>query len=180
MFPSVKKLEVPSYSQLKNLNNPLDSSGLTSLAMALACLHVPRKHPSKRFADELADCYKEKRLESFERYNVEKVTEDYGCDARFIHPANFLEVKDWLVQENPVIAYRPFTISGHAFCIVGFNEEGFVVYDPYYGELIPNFDTRYYDNSRTGKYPTYSYSLIYNLCCSEGQGFEVHFLSKQN
>ncbi|MGG6266984.1 C39 family peptidase [Leptolyngbya sp. AN03gr2] len=52
-----------------------------------------------------------------------------------------------------------FTPTGHIICIIGYNDKGFIVNDPY-GELMfsPNPEESCYDIYTTGAGLTYSYN----------------------
>jgi uncharacterized protein YvpB len=174
VVPIAKKLDAPYYNQLENLKNPSGSAGLTSLAMALTFLKAPRDRPTMRFADELYDYVEDNGLQNHDPYDLVKVAEAYKCKDVFSLKASFLQIKDWIVQGNPVLVHGYFTAFGHVVCIVGFDQKGFIVNDPY-GELVHSFDNRYYDLGRNGNGLTYSYNLMYELC---GPDVWAHFLSK--
>ncbi|MGV0024845.1 C39 family peptidase [Phormidesmis priestleyi] len=174
VVPSVKKLDVPYYSQLNNLHKPTGSSSLTSLAMALDFLGASRKRETGQFADELYEYCEKQGLSRHDPYDLAKVAEAYKCKDNFSVEANFLEIKDWLARGNPVVVHGYFTDFGHVVCIVGFNKKGFIVNDSW-GQLIHSFGNQSYDIGKNGNGLTYSYNLIYKLCCP---GFWVHFLSK--
>ncbi|MFM7450002.1 MAG: C39 family peptidase [Leptolyngbyaceae cyanobacterium] len=69
-----------------------------------------------------------------------------------------------------------FTPSGHVVAIAGYNEQGFIVNDPY-GELMYNPPHSYYNTYANGRGLTYSYNLIQQTCVT-GQEFWVHFISR--
>jgi hypothetical protein len=144
--------------------------------MCLAYLGASRKNPVKRFPDELQDYCDSNGLDRHAPDVLAKIVELYGCKDRFSTTASFEEVKEWLIQGNPVVVHGYFTSSGHVIAIIGYNATGFVVNDPY-GELMYNPDTSFYDTYSNGAGLTYSYGLIYNTCCTDNQ-FWVHFISR--
>ncbi|WNZ47532.1 C39 family peptidase [Leptolyngbya boryana CZ1] len=178
-FPQATRLAVPYLDQLDNSDNPYGTCNVTSLAMVLSYFRVPPRNPSIRFPDELDRYCTEKNLDRHEPATIAQVAEDYGCHDRFTQTASFEQVKEWLAQGNPAIVHGYFTPSGHIICIIGYNEKGFIVNDPY-GELMfdPNPELSHYDIYTTGAGLTYSYNLIYQTCCTDHQ-FWVHFISKR-
>ena len=177
IFPKAVKLSVPYYDQLDNSENPYGTCNVTSIAMCLAYLGAVRKHPEQRFPDELQDYCEVNGLDRHAPDVLAKVVEVYGCKDTFKTTASFEEVKEWLIQGNPVVVHGYFTASGHIVVFIGYNADGFIVNDPY-GELTYNGpgDSQY-DTYASGTGLTYSYRLIYDLCCGDNQ-FWVHFISK--
>ena len=56
--------------------------------------------------------------------------------------------------------------------LIGFDDEGFIVHDPY-GEWFPSG----YPTDFSGESLHYSYELIERTCSPDGQ-FSVHYISK--
>lgn len=175
-FPASVKLSVPYYDQLDNTENPYGTCNVTSLAMTLAYLGARRQYPEIRFADELDEYCDNHGLDRHEPTDMVKVMEAYGCKDIFTQNATIEEVKEWLIQGNPVVVHGYFTASGHIVCFIGYNSQGFVVNDPY-GEIMYSPDNSYYDIYSNGSGLTYSYSLISEVCCTNNE-FWVHFISK--
>lgn len=175
-FPPSVKLSVPYYDQLDNTENPYGTCNVTSLAMTLAYLGARRQHPDIRFADELNNYCEDHNLDRHEPTDMVKVVEAYGYKDNFRKTASFEGVKEWLVQGNPVVMHGYFTHSGHIVCGIGYNSQGFIVNDPY-GEIMYSPGNSYYDIYASGAGLTYSYNLIYDTCCTDGE-FWVHFISK--
>lgn len=176
IFPSAVKLSVPYYDQLDNSENPYGTCNVTTLAMCLAYLGAARKRPEMRFPDELSYYCEAHGLDRHEPADMAKVVEAYGFKDSFRKTASFEGVKEWLVQGNPAITHGYFTAEGHIVCLIGYNSKGFVVNDPY-GEIMYSSFHSYYDIYASGAGLTYSYNLIYNTCCTDGE-FWVHFISK--
>jgi uncharacterized protein YvpB len=103
---------------------------------------------------------------------------DYDCRDDFRTNATIGQVQDWLTEGNPAVTHGYFTSFGHIVVLVGFDETGFLVHDPY-GE----WTARGYDRNvpggqnLKGKYIHYSYQMIRALCIPDG-AFWVHFISK--
>jgi uncharacterized protein YvpB len=175
-FPISVKLSVPYYDQLDNSENPYGTCNVTSVAMTLAYLGARRKHPDIRFADELSHYCDDHGLDRHEATDLVKVVQAYGCKDNFRKTASFQSVKEWLIQGNPAIVHGYFTPTGHIICFIGYNMKGFVVNDPY-GEIMYSPSESYYNIYSSGAGLTYSYNMIYNTCCTDGE-FWVHFISK--
>ncbi len=144
--------------------------------MTLSYLRASRKHPEKGFPDELNEYCSAHGLDRHEPLDLVKVVEAYGCKDTFKQKTNFQEVKEWLIQGNPVVVHGYFTQSGHIVCFIGYNPQGFIVNDPY-GEIMYTPYHRYYDTYASGAGLTYSYNMITALCCGDGE-FWVHFITR--
>jgi uncharacterized protein YvpB len=175
-FPSAVKLSVPYYDQLDNSENPYGTCNVTCMAMVLEYLGARRQYPQIRFPDELSQYCDKQGLDRHEPLDLVKVVKAYGCKDNFSKTASFQRVKEWLIQGNPAVVHGYFTPTGHIICLIGYNSKGFVVNDPY-GEIMYSPYHSYYDIYASGAGLTYSYNLIYNTCCSDGE-FWVHFMSK--
>jgi len=134
-FPAATRLAVPYLDQLDNSDHPYGTCNVTSLAMVLSYFRVPPRNPTIRFPDELDRYCSDKNLDRHEPDALAQVAQAYGCDDRFSKTASFEQVKEWLIQGNPAIVHGYFTPGGHIICLIGYNETGFVVNDPY-GELM--------------------------------------------
>lgn len=178
-FPAAVKLTVPYYDQLDNSEEPYGTCNVTSIAMCLAYLGAARKEPGRRFADELHDYCESHGLDRHSPDALAKVVEAYGCKDVFSTTASFQRVKEWLIQGNPVVVHGYFTASGHIVTIIGYNNRGFIVNDPY-GELMYtsyNPSASYYDTYASGAGLCYSYNMMYQTCCG-GNQFWAHFISR--
>lgn len=171
-FPDRVKLGVPYKSQLDNSKNPYGSCNTTSIAMCLSYLGIQGSNPYKQFEDELQDWLEARGLSRHDPHHLAEAVEAYGCKDRFTTKATLDEIKEWLIQGNPVVIHGYFTSFGHIVCAIGYNSFGLIVNDPY-GEYWPNG----YDTSAPGAGLSYSYDLIYKTCMADGD-FWVHFISR--
>lgn len=170
--PASVKLDVPYQSQLDNLFNPTGSGNVTSLAMCLQFLGAPRQRDSGQFEDELYEYTETKGLNRQNPYDLAQVVAAYGCHDHFKENATIEEVQDWLSEGKPAVIHGFFTAFGHLIAIVGYDNEGFYVHDPY-GEWSPEG----YRTDGSGAYLHYSYQVIRTVCIPDGS-FWVHFISK--
>ncbi|PPT05760.1 hypothetical protein CKA32_002556 [Geitlerinema sp. FC II] len=170
--PNSVRLEVPYKSQLDNWYNPTGSCNVTSLAMCLEYLGASRRSHIGQLEDELYEYAIERGLSRHSPYDLAQIVRDYGCRDRFRTDATIEDAKDWLAEGNPLVIHGYFTSFGHIIVLVGYNDRGFIVHDPY-GEW---FEWGY-RTDLSGAYLTYSYDLIRRVCIPDGS-FWVHFISK--
>jgi uncharacterized protein YvpB len=178
LYPKPKpislSLDVPYKSQLDNWENPTGACNVTAMAMCLEYLRANRRSEYskyKQFEDELYRYALDRGYSRHSPYDLEKIVKDYNRNDRFTTSATFEEVKDWLADLNPAVAHGYFTSYGHIVVLVGYDDSGFIVHDPY-GEW---FSTGY-RTDLSGAYLHYSYRMIRRLCIPDGQ-FWVHFIS---
>jgi uncharacterized protein YvpB len=169
--PTVK-LDIPYRSQLDNAKNPGGSCNVTSIAMCLDFLKVPRRQKTGQYEDELYQYAIDKGYSRHNPWDLAQIVKDYGAQDRFTENGTIDGVKDWLASGNPAVIHGWFTSFGHIIVVAGCDSNGFIVHDPY-GEWFPSG----YDTTASGSYLHYSYQLIRNTCMDDGN-FWVHFISK--
>ncbi len=162
----------PYKPQLDNYYNPTGACNVTSMAMCLQFLGKPRRDNIGQFEDELYEYALNKGYNRWNPYDLVKIVIDYGAKDTFKENGTFEEIKDWLVDGNPTVIHGYFTSFGHIMPVVGYDETGLFVHDPY-GEWFASG----YDNNASGAYLHYSYDLIRRVCMADGN-FWVHFISK--
>ena len=166
------KLAVPYLSQLNNTENPTGSCNVTSVAMCLLWGGIAPQNKNTQLEDELYRYMENKGLSRHDPQDLATVVRNYGLKDRFTSKASFDAVKKHLTAGNPCITHGYFTDFGHIIVIVGYDDKGFLVHDPY-GEW---FSTGY-DTTVSGAYLHYSYGLIKRTCMHDGD-FWVHYVSK--
>lgn len=169
-------LNVPYASQTDNANNPGGSCNVTSMSMALRFFSIKQRRSGIQFEDELYEYMTNNGLSRHSPQDLKIVAEEYGLTDRFIPNASKQEIKDWLVSGRPVVVHGYFTAFGHICVIVGFDEKGWILHDPWgeypYGDLRNDGS-----NPSKGAYIRYSYGLMGNCCWSDG-GCWTHFLDR--
>ncbi len=170
--PASVRLPVPYKSQLDNWYNPTGSCNVTSLAMCLEYLKTPRRKTSGQYEDELYQYAINKGYSRHEPVDLAKIVRDYGRRDKFTRAGTIEGVKDWLAGGNPVVIHGYFTSFGHIIVLVGYDDNGFIVHDPY-GEWFPDG----YRTDLSGAYLHYSYRLIRRTCIPDGE-FWVHYISR--
>ena len=167
------RLNVPFKSQLDNFYNPHGSCNVTSIAMCLRYLGVPRyDNRYRQFEDEL---YRWCLDRGYSRHNPEhlaRVVRDYKRKDDFTYWGTIERCQNHLRGGNPCVIHGYFTSFGHIIVLVGFDANGFIVHDPY-GEW---FSTGY-RTDKSGAFLHYSYNLIRRTCIPDGQ-FWVHYISR--
>jgi Peptidase_C39 like family len=175
LYPLTVKWTVPYFNQLANAANPYGTCNVSSLAMALAYSGAAQKS-ADRFPDELNDYCVSQALDRHDPQALAQIARDYGMVDTFTTQATISQVKEWLVQGNVAVVHGYFTSEGHIICLIGFDETGFWVNDPY-GEWFPGGYDRNDDvNFTKGKGLHYSYEMIQQTCSTDD--FWVHFIEK--
>ncbi|MGF1493333.1 MAG: C39 family peptidase [Microcoleaceae cyanobacterium] len=176
--PNQVKLDVPYKSQRDNLNNPDGSCNVTSIAMCLAFLGVPQRRPEIQFEDELYEYALDNNLSRHSPGDLARIVEAYGAKDVLDLYATMDAVKSWLAAGNPVVTHGYFTTFGHIIAVVGYDEKGLIVHDPYGEWYSSGYDRNAPGQTDTkGKFLNYSYGLIKATCATDNQ-FWVHFISK--
>jgi hypothetical protein len=171
--PANVLLPVPYFTQLDNTQNPHGSCNVTSVAMCLSYFgHQSLSPTGEQLEDELYRYCSDNGLSRHSPTDLAKLVEIYGYKDDFQPDAKWGDVKAWLAAGKPCIAHGWFTRSGHIVTIVGYNEKGWIINDPY-GEW---FDWGY-DTSVSGKGLIYTYGMMKQICGSDGDLW-IHFMSK--
>lgn len=174
--PSIK-LNVPFLSQLDNVNNPYGTtSNVTSVAMCMAYFGQPIKNAQgKQLEDELFEACVNYKLDRHSPTDLQQLATIYGYQDTFQFDAKWDDVKRWLSLGKPCITHGWFTRTGHVVTIIGYNEKGWIVNDPY-GEWYSTG----YDNKASGAGLTYSYDMMRQLCGADGDLWIHYFDAKSS
>lgn len=173
-------LPVPHLSQRDNLENPDGACNVTSFAMVFGYFGITKRTNAAQFEDELYRYMEDNGLSRHSPIDLRNMARAYGLDARFDSKATIEQVKRHLSSGRPVVVHGYFTSFGHIIVIIGYDEKGFLVHDPYgewtsggYDRNDPN------GNNAKGKQLHYSYGLIERTCLTDDQ-FWVHFVDRAN
>jgi uncharacterized protein YvpB len=174
------KLDVPYRSQMNNAFNPTGACNVTAIAMALLYFGVSPRNPAKfpQFEDELYDYTQRNDLSRHNAADLVKLVEAYGCHDDFSSTASIKDVKDWIDNKKPAVIQGYFTAFGHIVTVVGYDNNGFIVHDPYGEWHSWGYDRNEASGNDTkGKSQNYSYALIESACMPDGNLW-AHFISR--
>lgn len=177
VYPPIRPQRVrldnfPYKAQTDNVYNPTGSCNVTSIAMCLTYYNAPRRRHYGQFEDELYEYALRRGYSRWSPYDLARIVKDYGAQDYFTQKGTLEDLKDWLAEGKPTVIHGYFTSFGHIMPVVGYDDYGLIVHDPF-GEW---FQTGY-RTDLSGAYLRYSYSLIQQTCMPDGD-FWVHFISK--
>jgi GH24 family phage-related lysozyme (muramidase)/uncharacterized protein YvpB len=177
--PSNKvRLPVPHLSQRDNLENPDGACNVTSFAMVFGYFGVTKRTNAAQFEDELYRYMENNGLSRHSPIDLRNMARAYGLDVRFDSKATIEQVKRHLSSGRPVVVHGYFTSFGHIIVIIGYDEKGFIVHDPYGEWTSSGYDRNDPNgNNAKGKQLHYSYGLIERTCLTDDQ-FWVHFTDR--
>ncbi|MEB3884708.1 C39 family peptidase [Lyngbya sp. CCY1209] len=162
----------PYFSQVDNWYNPTGACNVTSMAMCLSYYGASRRKSYGQFEDELYQYALDRGYSRHSPQDLAQIVRDYGCQDYFTANGSIDDIKAWLNEGKPTVIHGYFTSFGHIMPVVGYNQKGLIVHDPY-GEWFSGG----YRTDLSGAYLTYSYSLIRRVCMPDGD-FWVHFISR--
>ncbi|MBP0000165.1 MAG: C39 family peptidase [Cyanobacteria bacterium SID2] len=165
------KLDVPFLSQLDNENNPYGSCNVTCVSMCMAYFGHPTKNSSgQQLEDELYQFMLDRGLSRHSPQDLQKLLQLYGYQDDFQADAKWDEVKAWLRQGKPIITHGWFTSSGHIVVILGYNDRGWIINDPY-----GHWSRSGYDTYASGAGVVYSYADMRDVCGPDGDLW-IHYV----
>ncbi|OLP19476.1 hypothetical protein BST81_05240 [Leptolyngbya sp. 'hensonii'] len=168
------RLKVPYLSQLDNAYNPYEACNITAVAMCLTYLGLKPSQPQVQLEDELYKYCELRGLSRHDPRDLAHLIRTYGYQDDFQSRALWEEVKLWLVKGYPAIVHGYFTRFGHVVVIIGYDDRGWIVHDPY-GEWLETG----YDTNASGAGLTYPYALMQRLCGPDASGeLWVHYIRK--
>lgn len=166
-------IKIPHHPQLDNRFDPYRNCGVTSYAMVASWLGILPGNPDEQLEDEFYRCLDIRNMRSQVHADLIALARIYGIDARFRTDATWDEIRDHLRSLRPIIVTGYFTRSGHILVVRGFDDNGFIVNDPY-GEWFSSG----YNNHRSGENLHYSNQLMAQACGQNGDVW-AHFIHSQ-
>lgn len=172
--PPFVRLPIPYRSQLDNKLNPGGACNVTSLAMVIEYLDPTAGDLiHKQFEDHLYRLMENNDLNRHSPQDLSKVVNEfYHLKDDFTVWGSIDRCCSHLAASNPCVIHGYFTSFGHIIVLVGYDDKGFIVHDPY-GEWFESG----YRTDLSGEYLHYSYKLIEQTCIPDGQ-FWVHYISR--
>ena len=125
-------LGVPYLSQVDNVNVPNGTCNLTCVAMCLMFLGVKPKNSNFQLEDELFGFVESRGWDRHEAQTLKNVIEAYGFKDNYRSDGSLTKIKNHIRDNKmPCIIHGYFTRSGHIITVVGFNDKGLIINDPY-------------------------------------------------
>ena len=166
------RLNVPYFSQLDNEYEPHGTCNVTSVAMCLAFLGEKPENPNRQLEDELFEYVVAQGWSRHSHSHLQQLARDYGYKDTFTVAAKWGDVKKHLEAGFPAINGGDYTDFGHIIVIVGYNDEGWIVHDPY-GHWYEDG----YDTNESGEFLVYSYGMMNEYAGIDGDLW-IHYVSK--
>lgn len=151
----MKALKVPYHTQRNNLLNPSGACNVTSFAMCFNYHGIKPLVAGTQLEDELYQYMTDNGLSRHDPTDLSYMANQYpGIKSTFTATGTFQDIIKSIDAGNPVVLHGYFTRFGHIIVIVGYDNTGFIVHDPY-GEW---HSWGYEDKSGANLH--YSYNLI--------------------
>ena len=166
---------IPYYSQRDNKTRPYQTCNMTCCAMVIKAFYPDTTSKYDQLEDELTEwCVRKYGHEGiYYHSNIVKVLDHWGVKSEFAVDTPFDKARRYLDEGNLCIYSGKFTGSGHIIVLVGYDEKGFIVNDPY-GEW---FSTGY--KNKSGERLHYSYNLMNRVSYgTTGTGW-IHLCSRK-
>ncbi|MER3476487.1 MAG: hypothetical protein C4287_07930, partial [Leptolyngbya sp. ERB_1_2] len=165
-LPSTKLLNVPYKSQLDNALNPTGACNVTSLAMVMAYFQIKGSVGVGQLEDEVYAYMENRGLVRGNPEDLAKTARDYGLVDDFTYRGSLSDIRKAIAEGRPCIIHGNFTSWGHIIVVRGYDQDGFLVNDPY-GEWTSSG----YRTDLTGENLHYSNTLIQSRCSPEGEDY---------
>lgn len=164
-----KILDVPYFSQLDNELNASGACNVTSISMVLYSLGLRGDGSYPQLEDQLYQRCLDNGWSRHDPYGLKKLVESYGYKDELTERGTLHDIRKAIDDGNPCVVHGYFTKFGHIVTIIGYDDHGFVVNDPY-GEW---FATGYNCNV-SGERLHYSNELIAEVCSPESADDPQH------
>jgi len=170
-----KTLQVPYLSQGNNWYNPGGSCNVTSVAMCLAYYGVPTRVNGSQLEDVLyQECYRR----GLSRHSpldlailAKEWSRDYGLPVYddFTVYGTIDDICANIDAGHPCVTHGYWTNYGHIIAIVGYDDRGAIVHDPW-GEAYRGggYDRNDSANGEKGKFQSYSWDFMREVCYDPG------------
>lgn len=168
-FPDQLEIDVPYFSQVDNPRYSWSTCNVTTLAMVFYFYGV-RSQSGGQLEDELLQwCINQAGYGSWTSHNIlSNLIKAYDFQTSFSTSRNWSAVMDELVNRRPVPIAGDFTASGHILCIIGYNQSGYIVNDPW-GNAMTGYSDVY------GGGLVYPYGYMDEVCGPDGNVW-AHFI----
>ena len=165
-------LDVPYFSQMDNKRNPYGSCNVTSVAMCLKFFgKIDATNP-----DELLQFMSAKGWDRHVHDHLSRLIQSFGIENKFSVATTFDAMRDHLRANKPVIYSGRFTRSGHIIVLKGFNNNAFVVNDPYGEYYSRGYKRNIIGGAHYGKDLAYSFNLLQKVSYSGSKRGWAHLV----
>lgn len=156
---------IPYYSQLDNLNKPVSTCSVTSLAMVTDFFGITQPSDTTRVPDQLYQRYGLLQDVPVLSGAFNQLAVEAGSTARATGLTNgtFAQLQQHVSKGLPAIVHGWFTPPGHILVVTGYDGEYYTVHDPYGKWDLAKFGS--YDSSVSGKnirYPKAAFEYAIN------------------
>ncbi len=168
--PQRKVLGVPYFSQLDNPRDPFTTCNVTAIAMVMAYYGRRSRSPSQQLEDELYQWIINRygRQARTDNAVLQQLYQAYGFGGNFSTARTWGQIKQELIANRPVVVGGYFTHGGHIITIIGFDDKGYIVHDPYGNALTGYRQTE-------GKGLRYPFIYMRDMCGVDGDVW-AHFI----
>lgn len=170
--PKRKVLGVPYFSQRDNPRDPFTTCNVTAIAMVMAFYGKRSLNPRQQLEDELYQWIIDRygRQARTDNAVLQELYRAYGYKGGFSTARTWSQIKQELLENRPVVIGGYFTHGGHIITVIGFDEYGYIVHDPYGNALTGYRQTE-------GKGLRYPYIYMRDMCGVDGDVW-AHFIAK--
>lgn len=173
-LPVSKRLNVPYHNQLNNSENPRGACNVTCFAMVMNYFKIKKRTSALQLEDELYRYMENQGLSRHEPDDLSTMGKSYGLSNDLTLRGSLYDMKKSISEGKPCIIHGYFTSFGHIITVIGYDNNGFIVNDPF-GEWTSDG----YIEGPYGGALHYSNSLIQSKCSPEGSNYVwLHRLSK--
>lgn len=170
-IPNNIELNVTYFTQRDNPRFYWSTCNVTSIAMVFFYYGVRSKSGGELEDELLQWCLNYGGEGSQTDHTVlSALIRAYQFKTSFSTTRNWSEVKSELMKGRPVVLAGDFTASGHIVCLIGYNNQGFIVNDPWGDALTGYRDTE-------GARLLYPYNYMDNVAGPDGKVW-AHFISR--
>lgn len=171
-IPDQVELSVPYFSQRDNPRYYWSTCNVTSIAMVFYYYGV-RSKDGGQLEDELLQwCFDHYGEGSQTDHNcLSELIRAYGFEHRFELKASVQDIREALINRQPVVLCGYFTHGGHIVTVVGYTPQGLIVNDPW-------GDGYYGYESTEGRQLLYPNNYITEMC-GVGNDIWAHFIWKK-
>lgn len=169
--PNNVELNVPYFSQRDNPRFDWSTCNVTAIAMVLYYYGVRSKYGGQLEDELLQWCFDYAGQGSQTDHNVlTALIQAYGFNTSFSPTRQWADVRSELLNRRPVVLAGDFTASGHIITLIGYNDRGYIVQDPW-GDALTGY------SNTEGRKLMYPYGYINQVAGLDGNVW-AHFISR--